>query len=161
MKPLSKQYLETHLPPTVDAEKSHAVVSAVFGICAVLAFLVPLAKYCGCYNSLFYYRDGVKLLREGMMMVSFRKILKPVCLFLFWELFFAVGYSQQLYASLFAPSKSIYTLRRLPDGGKTLRRMVADVPLCWAACTAALGCAYGAFFYLIWRFVTPAGCLPY
>ena len=42
-----------------------------------------------------------------------------------------------LYSSYYLGGRSIYLMRRLPDGRQTLRRQVGTAPLVWAVCAVA------------------------
>ena len=42
-----------------------------------------------------------------------------------------------LYSSYYLGGRSIYLMRRLPDGRQTLRRQVWTAPLVWAVCAVA------------------------
>lgn len=160
MKLLSKDYLQKHLPPNIDAENAHTLIHGMLIACAALGFIIFLCKYGNYYNDLFYYRDGRKLLKSGMMMVAFPQLMKGICFVSAWEIWMVLGYSVKLYASFFGKSQSIYLMRRLPDNRKTLRRMIIDVPLAWALSVLVWTLVSVGVAYLIWRFYTPAVCLP-
>ena len=65
-----------------------------------------------------------------------------------------------LYSSYYQGSRSIYLMRRLPDGRSLLRRQVWSVPLRVMGLLLLLGMVLLALSWLVWRFVTPAQCLP-
>jgi len=157
---ISKEYLEKHLPPHADADRTRSLILRMWITCWIVGFLVFLCKYFACRSDLFYYVDAQKLLIDGAVMPEFPKVIKGMCMVQVWSVLFALGYSLQFYAGFFVESQSIYLVRRLPDGGKTLRHMVLDVPVRWALCAlmTALVSVFAAF--LIWRFCTPAICLP-
>lgn len=160
MKLISKEYIEKHLPPNADAEHIHALICLLLFLGAAGGFIGFLCNYGLFYNNLFYYRDGHKLLRAGMMMGTFSQVTRFMCICSAAELFFALLYPIQLYTSFFGKSQSIYLMRRLPDNRRTLRHMIVDVPLRWALCALVLGLVSLGIAYLIWRFCTPAVCLP-
>ena len=160
MRPISKEYLRRHLPPNVEAESTHTTIWGLLIACAAVGFILFLGRYYRCYNDLFYYREGHKLIRQGMMMVPFLKSIQWLCMVSFWELWMVLGYAIKLYRTFFAGSQSIYLMRRLPDDRRTLHHMVADVPLRWALWTVLLWLLSVAVAFLIWRFCTPAVCLP-
>ena len=160
MKPISKEYLRRHLPPNVEAERAHDLIWGLLIGCAVIGFIVFACRYYRCYNDLFYYREGRRLIREGMLMPSFPRVIRGMCMVSGWEIWMALGYSLKLRGSFFSGSQSIYLMRRLPDGRRTLRHMVTDVPLRWALWTVLLWLLSVAVAFLLWRFCTPAACLP-
>ena len=65
-----------------------------------------------------------------------------------------------LYSSYYLGGRSIYLMRRLPDGRQTLRRQVWTVPLLWAVCAAALCALVLGLCYGAWYCITPDQCLP-
>ena len=65
-----------------------------------------------------------------------------------------------LYSSYYLGGRSIYLMRRLPDGKQTLRRQVWTVPLLWAVCAAVLGAVVLTLCYAAWCWITPSQCLP-
>ena len=65
-----------------------------------------------------------------------------------------------LYSSYYQGSRSIYLMRRLPDGRSLLRRQIWSVPLRVMGLLLLLGVVMLAATWLVWRFVTPAQCLP-
>ena len=65
-----------------------------------------------------------------------------------------------LYSSYYQGSRSIYLMRRLPDGRRILRRQIWSVPLRVMVLLLLLGMVMLAASWLVWRFVTPEQCLP-
>lgn len=157
---ISKDYLKKHLPPNMDVETAHVFVRGVLAIGSILAFTIFLCTYGGLYNRLFAFIYGKKELLEGMMMASFPKVIKGMCIVHLCSIFCFLAYSLQLYSSFFGKSQSIYLMKRLPNGKKTLRHMVMDVPLRCALIYLALAAVLVLAAFLIWRFITPAVCLP-
>ena len=160
MKYMSKDYLRRHLPPHSDADKVFNLICIVLFCSAGLGFIIFLCRYGSSYGNLFGYFDGRRILLEGVFMLPFYSFAKGIFVVNVWGIIYALGYSVQLYSSFFSKSQSIYLMRRLPDNRKTLRHMVFDVPLRWALCTLILSLLSVAAAYIIWRFVTPAVCLP-
>lgn len=64
-----------------------------------------------------------------------------------------------LYASYYQGGRSIYLMRRLPDGGRTLRRQVWTVPLRWMVACIAAAAALSVLCWAAWRLITPAQTL--
>ena len=80
--------------------------------------------------------------------------------FIFVVVLLALLSAVMLYSSYYLGGRSIYLMRRLPDGRQTLRRQVWTAPLLWAVstvvlCALVLGLCYGA-----WYCITPSQCLP-
>ena len=157
---IKKTYLEKHLPPNIDVDGSHLFVNALIVIGALLGFTFFLIRYGGCYNHLFYVINGKKIIKEGMMMAAFPKVIRGMCIVNLCSILCALAYSFQLYSSFFEKSQSIYLMRRLPDNKRTLRHMIMDVPMRSAIWALVFALATILIAYIIWRFYTPAVCLP-
>ena len=56
-------------------------------------------------------------------------------------------------------SRSIYTMKRLPNPWELWRRCLA-VPLCTIVLCAVLALLLLGIYYLVYLHCTPAGCLP-
>ena len=67
--------------------------------------------------------------------------------------------STVLYASYYQGGRSIYLMRRLPDGGCTLRRQVWTVPLRWMVACIAAAAVLSVLCWAAWRLITPAQTL--
>ena len=64
-----------------------------------------------------------------------------------------------LYASYYQGGRSIYLMRRLPDGGRTLRRQVWTVPLRWMVACIAAAAVLSVLCWAAWSLITPAQTL--
>ena len=69
--------------------------------------------------------------------------------------------SVMLYSSYYQGGRSIYLMRRLPDGGRTLRRQVWTVPLRWMVACIAAAAVLSVLCWTAWRLITPAQTLGY
>lgn len=63
------------------------------------------------------------------------------------------------YCFHYQDSRSIYTMKRLPNRWELWRRCLA-VPLCTIVLCAVLALLLTGIYYLIYLCCTPAGCLP-
>ena len=93
-------------------------------------------------------------------MNSFSAYAEPVVIVFGVVVLLALLSAVMLYSSYYLGGRSIYLMRRLPDGRQTLRRQVWTAPLLWAVssvvlCALVLGLCYGA-----WYCITPSQCLP-
>ena len=157
---INKRYLEKHLPPNIDVDQSHLFVNALILVGALLGFTLFLIRYGGCYNRLFYFINEKKIIKDGMLMCTFPKAIKGMCIVNLCSILCSLAYSLQLYSSFFEKSQSIYLMRRLPDNKRTLRHMIMDVPMRSAIWALVFALATILIAYIIWRFYTPAVCLP-
>ncbi len=136
---------------------------AILSLSALVYSCSFFARLYNSYNSMFsLYQvpNGYeKRLDPGAMMPRFPTLLDGV-FFLFWlPVLLALVYAVLHYAYHWQRSKSIYLMRRLPDGWLLHRRCLA-LPAAGLAITAALVLLLLGIFYAAYRLVTPAGCLP-
>ena len=94
------------------------------------------------------------------LMGRFAVYAEPVVIVFGVVVLLALLSAVMLYSSYYLGGRSIYLMRRLPDGRQTLRRQVWTAPLLWAVstvvlCALVLGLCYGA-----WYCITPSQCLP-
>ena len=160
MNPISKKYLKKHLPPDIDTEETFKLICIFIFAFTAVGFICFAAKYGERYNLLFYYENHKRLIENGIKMLPFKELAYPMLIIDLIGALLAMLYSIELYRSFVKSSQSIYLMKRLPDSGKTLRHMVFDVPLRWALCSLALSLISAVIAFLIWRFCTPAICLP-
>ena len=149
--------LERLLPPNVPAGTVHWMMLASLALGTFIAAVDFAVRYSSVYRGLFRW-DGK--LRGDALMNSFGAYAQPVLLVFALVLLLALLSAAILYSSYYLGGRSIYLMRRLPDGKRTLRRQVWTVPLLWAVCAAALGAAVLGLCYLAWRCITPDQCLP-
>ena len=114
-------------------------------------------RYSSVYRGLFYW-DG--RLMDTALMGPFSAYAEPVVIVFGVVVLLALLSAVMLYSSYYLGGRSIYLMRRLPDGRQTLRRQVWTVPLLWAACAAALCALVLALCYGAWYCITPDQCLP-
>ena len=93
-------------------------------------------------------------------MGPFSAYAEPVVIMFGVVVLLALLSAVMLYSSYYLGGRSIYLMRRLPDGKQTLRRQVWTVPLLWAVCAAALGALVLGLCYGAWYCITPDQCLP-
>ena len=66
-----------------------------------------------------------------------------------------------LYGSFSRGSRSLYLMRRLPEGRKPLFAYVLRAPVRYFVYGAMLCAVLLGVYYIIWRFITPESCLPF
>lgn len=158
----SREGLTAALPPNVEAGRMAGIIRGTLLGAVFWGGILFACRYGSAYQSLMEW-DPVRnrsVVREGARMLPFWQTMEPALVLM---ALFALGTllsATVLYASYYQGGRSIYLMRRLPDGGRTLRRQVWTVPLLWAVCAAALGAAVLGLCYLVWRCITPDQCLP-
>lgn len=153
-----------HLPPGRDWENLRSWLVLGHGA-SVLTLILFLSRYFDSVDSLYSYvqqLDGtmIRQLIPGRTVAPFWELIKgtplsgaEIYIFLMFHLAF-LNYRCHTVGSM-----SVYLMRRLPDRWEYHRR-------CWtvpvlASIVEIVIFAVGVFLcWLLYRFATPAGCLP-
>ena len=106
------------------------------------------------------YSGGKYLLKEGVKIQSFYTLNE-----LFYSMFLILsivmlGHIVYNYAYYHKGSKSIYLMKRLPNGFEIHRRALT-VPLLSVAATAAIAIISIFIYFIIYVLATPKICLPH
>ena len=149
--------LERLLPPNVPAGTVRWMMLASLALGTFIAAVDFAVRYSSVYRGLFRW-DGK--LRGDALMNSFGAYAQPVLLVFALVLLLALLSAAILYSSYYLGGRSIYLMRRLPDGRSLLRRQVWTAPVCWALTILLSGAVLLGLCWLLWRFKTPAECLP-
>ena len=152
-----RRTLERILPPNVPADTMHGIIIGSLAIGTLTAVIDFAVQYAATYRGLFYW-DG--RLMDTALMNHFVAYAEPVVIVFGVVVLLALLSAVMLYSSYYLGGRSIYLMRRLPDGRQALRRQVWTVPLLWAVCAAALGVLVLGLCYGAWYCITPSQCLP-
>lgn len=152
-----RRALERILPPNVPADTMHGIIIGSLAIGALAAAIDFTVHYAATYRGMFYW-DG--RLMDTALMGPFSAYAEPVVIVFGVVVLLALLSAVMLYSSYYLGGRSIYLMRRLPDGRQTLRRQVWTAPLLWAVCAAALGALVLGLCYGAWYCITPSQCLP-
>ena len=127
--------LEHVLPPNVPADTMQGIIVGSLAIGALTAAIDFTVHYAATYRGMFYW-DG--RLMDTALMGPFSAYVEPVVIVFGVVVLLALLSSVMLYSSYYLGGRSIYLMRRLPDGRQTLRRQVWTAPLVWAVCAVAV-----------------------
>ena len=152
-----RRTLERVLPPNVPADTMHGIIIGSLGLGVLVAVIDFTVRYSATYRGMFYW-DG--RLMDTALMNHFSAYAEPVVIVFGVVVLLALLSAVMLYSSYYLGGRSVYLMRRLPDGRRTLRRQVWTAPLLWAACAAVLGALVLALCYGAWYWITPDQCLP-
>ena len=157
----SERKLSRLLPPNMDAAQVKGWIIALLTIVALLCAILFLGSYPEDYRNLFL-DWGTKRQRfaPGMIIPRFDRYAILTAYVTGGALLLTLASTVLLYSSYYQGSRSIYLMRRLPDGRSLLRRQIWSVPLRVMGLLLLLGVVLLAATWLVWRFVTPAQCLP-
>ena len=152
-----RRTLERILPPNVPADTMYGIIIGSLGLGALVSAIDFTVRYSSVYRGLFYW-DG--RLMDTALMNHFSAYAESVVIVFGVVVLLALLSAVMLYSSYYLGGRSIYLMRRLPDGRQTLRRQVWTAPLLWAVCAAALCALVLALCYGAWYCITPDQCLP-
>lgn len=154
--------LSALLPPNMAAERVHDWILWSLIAPALVCALAFLCRYREAYDALWYSSYSP---HAGELLGSV--LMQPFAVCVLWTLIVypllaavALATAAVLYSSYYQGSRSIYLMRRLPDGRSLLRRQVWTAPVCWALTILLSGAVLLGLCWLLWRFKTPAECLP-
>lgn len=154
--------LEKRLPPNANPQGAYTgIVGIGIGGAAVSAVWF-LILYSQAYRALFTYDPVLNksVLITGAEMRPFADFA-PCAIWLFGFFAFVIAaWAVTLYASFSQGSRSLYLMRRLPQGKKVLTGYVLRVPLVCLMLAAAVCAVLLGVYYLVWQLATPGICLP-
>ena len=152
----------TLLPPNMDPDRVQGWILWSLIAPALVCALAFLCRYREAYDALWYSSYSP---HAGELLGSV--LMQPFAVCILWTLIVypmlaavALATAAVLYSSYYQGSRSIYLMRRLPEGRGLLRRQVWTVPVCWALAILVTGAVLLGLCWLLWRFKTPAECLP-
>lgn len=155
--------IESLLPPNVDPGSTLSSLNGAFigGLTGSMLWFVT--KYSRDYQALFTY-DSVlrkKTLVAGARIAPFTDYEGCALWLLVYFAIIAAVWVVLLYGSFSRGSRSLYLMRRLPEGRKPLFAYVLRVPVRYMVYGAMLCAVLLGVYYIIWRFITPESCLPF
>lgn len=149
------------LPPNVNAEQVKGWIIALLTITTLMCGILLLCSYPEDYRELFLrWGTEYQSLRPGAIIPEFDRYAIRTVYVIGGALLLTLASTALLYSSYYQGSRSIYLMRRLPDGRRILRRQIWSVPLRVMVLLLLLGVVMLAASWLVWRFVTPEQCLP-
>ena len=155
--------IESLLPPNVDPGSTLSSLNGAFigGLTGSLLWFVT--KYSRDYQSLFVH-DSVtrkKVIDPWARIAPFTDYEGCALWLLVYFALIAAVWAAQLYGSFSRGSRSLYLMRRLPEGRKPLLNYVLRAPARYFVYGAMLCAALLGVYYIIWRFITPESCLRF
>ena len=121
-----RRMLERVLPLNVPADTMHGIIIGSLGLGVLVAVIDFTVRYSATYRGMFYW-DG--RLMDTALMNHFSAYAEPVVIVFGVVVLLALLSAVMLYSSYYLGGRSIYLMRRLPDG----RRCCGPrAPRCWA-----------------------------
>ena len=159
MNPLSQKALERILPPNVSASSVRSTAGLSLAGVTLFSLADFMSRYSQALDKLYSKAWNARILIPGAVIDPYSQMIGFTVLVFAVLTALALASAALMAASFRQGARSIYLMRRLPDGGRTLRRCVWTAPLRLALLSALWGLALLVIYYLIWRFITPAQCL--
>ncbi|MBQ7860003.1 MAG: hypothetical protein IJ347_07740 [Faecalibacterium sp.] len=150
--------LQRHAPPGLNIKAERNGFLLLLGA-ATLCSANFLLWYFDEYDRLFYNHLGIKTLTPHAQMPTFAALMENSMLLFPFLALLTVAAAIDHYAYHWKGSKSIYTMRRLPNRWELHRRCLT-LPLIALGITVVWALALIGIYAAIYQFVTPAGCLP-
>lgn len=153
-----KDWMQAYLPLGCEAERERSWLlwGAIAGFLLNFRFII---LYISARNRLFPYVNGRQVFWEGAKIEPFTELLG----FSLWGCLLAalamVALAAWHYGLHFRDSKSIYTMRRLPQRWELAKRCLT-VPALAAAAYLTEAAVLLAIDFAIYRLATPAQALP-
>ena len=160
------KYLDKLFPPGYDRDEELKRLIVVFVIAVLNSFRFFIAYY-EAYGDLFWY-DGLRIketgvwektVRPGEVIVPFKELIGQSFLFFIVFVLVLVAVAGQHYWYYTKGSKSIYLARRLPERYYALKTCLGVTGIGIGITLLSVGLLLG-ILYVVYIFVTPAGCLP-
>ncbi len=155
--------IESLLPPNVDPGSTLSSLNGAFIGGLTGSMLWFATKYSRDYQALFTY-DSVtrkKVIDPWARIAPFTDYEGCALWLLVYFAFIAAVWAVLLYGSFSRGSRSLYLMRRLPEGRKPLLNYVLRAPARYFVYGAMLCAALLGVYYIIWRFITPESCLRF
>lgn len=145
-----------YVPPGFNWQTELKFAAAYWCI-AVLVSLWFFVDLGNAINDLYYY-DGIRRVLSGAMMEDFSQIIRGKMSMLNFSIVLAAALSALHLCYHYLGSKSIYTMRRLPQRFELLKRCVS-VPLAIAAVMLITACILTLLYYWAYMANVPPVCL--
>lgn len=150
--------LERLTPPGVDAVQELRWALRVWAACALWS-LTFLRRYVLARADLYLVaKSGARTLIPGATMPDFCVLLGNALGAFLAAALLTLPLAARHYLYHYQGSRSIYTMRRLPDAWELHRRCWA-LPLLLALGTLLAALALGAIYYAVYQLLTPDACL--
>lgn len=161
--PLSEERLQALLPPNVSAGTTRMAIIGSLVLGTLISGVDFLARYGKVWDAIQTARHIGDILPvyANVQMPPFLRMADTTLVVFGILIALALAFSALCYASFYQGSRSIYLMRRMPDGQATLRRWIWTVPLRWALLNLAMAIVLLTIFFLVWRFKTPTEYLPW
>lgn len=149
--------LARHLPCGFPVKMEKNILAGILG--SAIGLTLPLlVRMENAKNDLYTYRGTRKVLIEGAVMVDFIDLVEYAFLGFFLAIVLALAFGFYHYAFHHQGSKSIYLMRRLPNGFE-LHRRCWTVPVAAALIITAVMMAMFLLYFGLYFIITPDACL--
>ena len=154
--------LECLLPPNADKESTVSQCTGIGVMGGAASAVWFLIRYGEARSNLYTYSSSLqRRVLTGEKIEPFSHFAGCAGWLMAFFLFMLLVWMGMLYASFSQGSRSLYLMRRLPEGRKPLLDYVLRAPARYFVYGAMLCAALLGVYYIIWRFITPESCLRF
>ena len=153
------RWMVRQVPPGLNwwTEVKWAVSGLVVGtLWSMVAFSYQFSNAC---NRLYEWAGGQQVLVESRTISPFPGLLTHAMVGLLLAMALTVPLAVYHYACHYLGSRSIYLMRRLPDGWELWRRCLTVPALLAVLCLGAIE-LLTILYFLVFLLLTPPPCLP-
>ena len=145
------------VPLGIEGEKVRNKLLAVLGVSAAWTIQF-FTRFANDLWNLYYVVGAERILRTDLQMEWFSEQVEGIFLLFGLTVLCMPVVALMFYLFHYQGSKSIYTMRRLPDGAELWRRCLA-LPVCCAAACLVLSALLLLLYYGFYHLLTPKPCL--
>ncbi len=150
---------ERYTPPGIDCTAEVRVYLILLCVAVLLSLGTPYDIQHTAGNLYIEEPGQPPYIPEGCMMPGFESFLNAIPLYFGVLLILCLWAMWMHYSSFSQGSRALYLMRRLPTRGELFRR-VAVLPLWGMAIAIGTAVLLLTAYYIFYRVVTPAPCLP-
>ena len=148
------------IPPDMELGRQSTAAILAGTVATLYAIVLYANAYGNALSDLYEWVGGKRILLRGAMMPYFSELLDGAFRGFLVAAAVPVALAALNYLSYRSGgSMSIYLMKRLPDRG-LLHRQCLTLPLLVGLCYLLLAVILLGSFYLVYRYNTPAACLP-
>ncbi len=154
----TRRWYAPFVPPgmNVEGELIFFLIAMLAAMCYATGFF---ARLYGQIDLLYQYSYGDRTLIPGAVIAPFYEVFDQAWTGYFVVLLCMLGYGIYHYLYYKQESKSIYTMRRLPDHSSFFR-YTWTLTLCEVLVCLLFACFCLLLSYGFYHWLTPEGCLP-
>lgn len=150
--------LSRHAPPGLDLAPELRVFTAGMALSALFSLLFYAVRYSDRLEQLYWKNGAERTLIPGAVMPDFAEVLGQALIGFLIVAVCMAAFAAVHYSCHYQKSKSIYTMRRLPNRWELHRRCLT-LPLAGLAASLLAAFLLLLVYYAAYMLITPDTCL--